>query len=199
MRATPRLAISSVRRPTMVRPPTRTSPLRGRYRPVMTLNAVDFPEPFGPIKPRISPALTRSEKLSSACTPPKLMETWSSSSAGSPFDGAGAPGAPRSRFSRAGRALIGRPCGAAKPALFAARSCRAPSSTPQPLFGRLFLQLLDLGQDLLCLALTAIPLDRPERGVMAFLGLGGACVLDERDKETLVAGIAHRRTRRTGR
>ena len=59
----------------MERPATRISPPLGRYSPVMTLKAVDLPEPFGPIKPRISPALSRSESLSSARTPPKLIET----------------------------------------------------------------------------------------------------------------------------
>src|SRR5215212_10116739 len=46
----------------------------------MTLNAVVFPAPFGPIRPAISPSATSSETSSSATIPPKRRVTLSSSS-----------------------------------------------------------------------------------------------------------------------
>src|SRR5262245_64772484 len=45
----------------------------------MTLNAVVFPAPFGPIRPAISPSFTVSETSSSATIPPNRRVTLSSS------------------------------------------------------------------------------------------------------------------------
>src|SRR5215218_6206645 len=49
---------------------------------VMTLKAVVFPAPFGPISPAISPCSTSSETSSSATTPPKRRVTFRSFSNG---------------------------------------------------------------------------------------------------------------------
>jgi len=56
-------------------PSRRTSPESGLYRRVMTLNAVVFPAPFGPIKPEIWPCSTTKETRSSATMPPKRRVT----------------------------------------------------------------------------------------------------------------------------
>src|SRR5215467_14509266 len=46
----------------------------------MQLNSVVLPAPFGPIRPQISPACTAHETPSSARTPPKRTETFSTRS-----------------------------------------------------------------------------------------------------------------------
>src|SRR6516225_6370842 len=67
-----------------------TEPWFGRCRPVMTLNSVVLPAPFGPIRPVISPAWARSDTSANAATPPKFTLTCRTSRAhGDP----GAPGA----------------------------------------------------------------------------------------------------------
>ena len=54
------------------RPPKRILPEDGRYTPVIRLNSVVLPAPFGPITPTILPGSTVNVTLCSACTPPKL-------------------------------------------------------------------------------------------------------------------------------
>src|SRR5439155_22282737 len=63
-------------------PSKRMSPESGVYRRVMTLNAVVFPAPFGPIRPTISPTATSSDTPSSATMPPKRLLTLSTSRRG---------------------------------------------------------------------------------------------------------------------
>jgi len=50
--------------------------LLGGYTPVITLNAVVLPAPFGPIRPTSSPTFTSSEKSATAFSPPKLRQTF---------------------------------------------------------------------------------------------------------------------------
>ena len=54
-------------------PSTLTSPPVGVSWPRMQLNSVDLPQPFGPIRPRISPSCTSKETPSTAWMPPKLF------------------------------------------------------------------------------------------------------------------------------
>src|SRR5262245_27575331 len=61
-------------------PSSRTSPESGRYRWVMTLNAVVLPAPFGPIRPEIFPSSTSKELPSRATMPPKRSVTSRTSS-----------------------------------------------------------------------------------------------------------------------
>src|SRR6266516_3382444 len=63
------------------RPSRLTVPDCGRRTPVMTLNRVVLPDPFGPIKPRISPArLVRSTRLRAVRPPKRIVMSWHSSS-----------------------------------------------------------------------------------------------------------------------
>ena len=48
----------------------------------MALNSVDFPAPFGPMMPRISPRATAKETPSTARSPPKLLPIFSTRSTG---------------------------------------------------------------------------------------------------------------------
>ena len=53
-----------------------------RNSPVMQLNSVDLPAPFGPMIAKNSPGATVNDTSESAATPPKLIETPSTSSSG---------------------------------------------------------------------------------------------------------------------
>ena len=57
----------------------RTCPRSGRWKPVMRWKVVVFPEPFGPITPRISPSRTWNVRSRTAWTPPKCLESPSTS------------------------------------------------------------------------------------------------------------------------
>src|SRR5262245_23378583 len=78
-------------RPTMSRPSSRISPPSGATRPVMALNAVVFPAPFGPI----SPVMVRGprSKLTPlrAATPPNRLLTLFRESRGTDFLPQGLP------------------------------------------------------------------------------------------------------------
>src|SRR5690348_3814938 len=50
-----------------------TRPLSGAKTPLIRLNTVDLPAPFGPIKPRISPSFTVNVSSPTACSPPKRL------------------------------------------------------------------------------------------------------------------------------
>ena len=63
-------------------PSKTTRPWSGRYRRVITLKAVVFPAPLGPIRPTISPSPTSNETSSSATMPPKRRVTFSTESSG---------------------------------------------------------------------------------------------------------------------
>ena len=56
------------------RPRTSTAPRVGRTIPASSFSSVDFPEPFAPMTPRVSPAGTSKETPSSAVTPPSAAE-----------------------------------------------------------------------------------------------------------------------------
>ena len=47
-----------------------TCPASALAYPVMTLNSVVLPDPFGPIRPATEPSSTSTAQVSSACTPP---------------------------------------------------------------------------------------------------------------------------------
>ena len=47
-----------------------TCPASALAYPVMTLNSVVLPDPFGPIRPATVPSSTSTVQVSSACTPP---------------------------------------------------------------------------------------------------------------------------------
>src|SRR5690242_20420094 len=73
VRARPWAQTSCGRRPTSSRPKADTEPESGRWKPMMRLNAVVLPAPFGPISARVS--FSRTVKLTS-CTarrPPKRL------------------------------------------------------------------------------------------------------------------------------
>src|SRR5262249_540920 len=57
------------------RSPNRIEPDSGSTTPAMALISDVFPAPLGPIRPRISPASTRTAMSRTAATPPKLTET----------------------------------------------------------------------------------------------------------------------------
>src|SRR5579863_2835723 len=59
----------------MSRPSRTTRPASGSSRPVMTLNSVVFPAPFGPISPVTTPGSTLTVVSESARTPPKRTTT----------------------------------------------------------------------------------------------------------------------------
>ena len=73
MRLTPSLLSSAGRRPVTTLPSSLTSPPDGVSWPRMQLNRVDLPQPFGPIRPRISPSRTSNETPSTALMPPKFF------------------------------------------------------------------------------------------------------------------------------
>src|SRR5215468_6770033 len=56
-------------------PAKEASPALARYNPVSTLKKVVFPEPLGPIRPRISPSSSSKLNRSSATSPPKRRVT----------------------------------------------------------------------------------------------------------------------------
>ena len=70
---TPSRAIRCGGQPATSRPSTRTDPASGRSTPRIDFITVDLPDPFGPIRPRISPAWI--EKLTSltAVRPPNRL------------------------------------------------------------------------------------------------------------------------------
>src|SRR5579871_5469362 len=63
--------------PVMSFPSRTTRPLSGSCRPVMTLNSVVFPAPFGPIRPVTRPGSTLTLVSESARTPPNRTTTFS--------------------------------------------------------------------------------------------------------------------------
>ena len=59
--------------PPISRPRKRTEPALGRSAPAIRLKVVLFPEPFGPMRPRISPSATSKETFLTARKPSKLL------------------------------------------------------------------------------------------------------------------------------
>src|SRR5690349_10200026 len=74
VRASPRRARRAGESFVMSRSPSRTRPSFGLWRPLITLNRVVLPAPFGPIKPVTDPPSTSSVNRSSAWTPPNRTE-----------------------------------------------------------------------------------------------------------------------------
>src|SRR5690348_8740041 len=68
--------------PPISAPRKRTEPAVGLNAPAIRLNVVLLPEPFGPIRPRISPSATSKETLLTARKPSKLLVRPSTSSIG---------------------------------------------------------------------------------------------------------------------
>src|SRR3974377_42636 len=52
-------------------------PPSARRKPVITLKTVVFPAPFGPMRPVMRPAATSQAHSSTACMPPKALDTFS--------------------------------------------------------------------------------------------------------------------------
>src|SRR6266508_4722418 len=67
-------------------PSKRTRPAVGSYTPVIALNTVVLPAPFGPINPKISPGWIAIDTSSTAVSPPKRIESDSSARIGSELD-----------------------------------------------------------------------------------------------------------------
>src|SRR6058998_1224071 len=57
--------------------PNQISPPSGRYSPAMMLNRVDFPAPFGPMRPVTDFGATVREQRSTATIPPNVLTTLS--------------------------------------------------------------------------------------------------------------------------
>src|SRR5436853_4512965 len=64
----------------MSRPSSNTRPRFGGRKPVIALNSVVLPAPFGPINPVIQLASTDKDAASTAVSPPKMTVTASTSS-----------------------------------------------------------------------------------------------------------------------
>ncbi len=79
VRAMPRRQISEGRNPEMRSPLKWISPEVTGNTPVIRLNTVLLPAPFGPIRPWIVPALTVIENAATACRPPNRLPTSRSS------------------------------------------------------------------------------------------------------------------------
>src|SRR5919109_3369064 len=71
----PRWQTASGVRPVISAPWNRMEPALGVSAPEMQLNSVVFPEPLGPMSPRISPSVTSNETPLSAVKPPKRLTT----------------------------------------------------------------------------------------------------------------------------
>ena len=60
-------------RPAISSPANVMEPAVGTYMPAMQLKIVLLPEPFGPIRPRISPSSTSNETLETAVKPSNIL------------------------------------------------------------------------------------------------------------------------------
>src|ERR1041384_1314362 len=76
----PRWQMRGAERPVTLSPANRTVPWLGSKIPVIRLNRVDFPAPFGPMTARTSPSATRIDTWSTARSPPNRRVSSSSSS-----------------------------------------------------------------------------------------------------------------------
>src|SRR6185437_9231188 len=73
VRPTPARANRKAGMPTRLRPPSVMAPPSGLSAPVTRLMVVVLPEPFGPIRPTISPRCRSAENSATAAMPPKLF------------------------------------------------------------------------------------------------------------------------------
>src|ERR1051325_2083391 len=76
----PRWQMRGAESPVTLSPAKLTVPWRGARMPVIRLNRVDLPAPFGPMTARTSPSSTRIDTRSTAIRPPKRRVNLSSSS-----------------------------------------------------------------------------------------------------------------------
>src|SRR5437764_10941062 len=76
----PRWQMRGAERPVTLSPAKLTVPWLGARMPVIRLNRVDLPAPFGPMTARTSPSATRIDTWSTAISPPKRRVSSSSSS-----------------------------------------------------------------------------------------------------------------------
>src|ERR1044071_6199468 len=76
----PRWQMRGAERPVTLSPAKLTVPWLGARMPVIRLNRVDLPAPFGPMTARTSPFATRIDTWSTAVSPPKRRVSSSSSS-----------------------------------------------------------------------------------------------------------------------
>src|SRR5438270_11192971 len=76
----PRWEIRGAESPVTFSPANRTVPWLGSSMPVIRLNSVDFPAPFGPMTARTSPSSTRIATWSTATSPPNRRVRSSTSS-----------------------------------------------------------------------------------------------------------------------
>src|SRR5215469_7321928 len=82
----PRWQIRGTDSPVRISPAKRTLPCVGLSTPVIRLNSVDFPAPFGPMTARTSPSSTCIATWSTATSPPnRRVRSWSSSNATTVF------------------------------------------------------------------------------------------------------------------
>ncbi len=73
MRSSPRRASATGARPVTSSSASHARPESGARNPESMLSTVVLPEPFGPMRPRISPSSTANARLSTAATPPKCL------------------------------------------------------------------------------------------------------------------------------
>src|SRR3954471_22206388 len=85
VRPMPRLMIRCGARPEISVPPNFIDPADGGKAPDRILKIVLLPEPFGPIRPRISPRSTLNDTLLTAVKPPKRFISPSTTSTAAPF------------------------------------------------------------------------------------------------------------------
>src|SRR5690349_19349511 len=76
----PRWQMRGAERPVTLSPAKLTVPWLGASMPVIRLNRVDLPAPFGPMTARTSPCATRIDTWSTAVSPPKRRVSSASSS-----------------------------------------------------------------------------------------------------------------------
>src|SRR5574337_1113431 len=75
VRVSPSLAMRSAGTPVTLLPSSSSAPELGPSTPLIRLNAVVLPAPFGPIRPTISPLCTSSDSSFTATSPPKRRVT----------------------------------------------------------------------------------------------------------------------------
>ena len=80
VRAMPRWQTSAGASPAISRPWKRIEPRLGRSAPEIRLKIVLLPEPFGPMRPRISPSASPNATSLTAVKPPKRLVSPSTSS-----------------------------------------------------------------------------------------------------------------------
>ena len=129
VRATPFLVIRCGGRPSIRAPSNRMAPASGRCRPLIRLNTVVLPAPFGPISAVMLPCATANEQPSTARMPPNdlLRSRISKSAKIAPADPRGAASA--GRRGRRARRLDARSASAYQ-AGFGQRRGEVPGNSP---------------------------------------------------------------------